>query len=382
MTQSFVQLGDIAEFINGFAFKPSDWHSSGMPIIRIQNLSKSGSEFNRTERPVPEKYFVQSGDLLVSWSATLGVFKWDGPNAFVNQHIFKVIPDRNKVDIQYLFYAIDSSIHEMERFTHGSTMKHINRGEFLSHKIPLPPLEEQRRIAAILDKADALRQKRKQAISLLDSLTQSIFLEIFGDLHNNTKGWNVETLESACDRITVGIVVKPASYYQEQGVPALRSLNIGINSLKLDDLVYVSASDNDGALRKSKLVEGDVVIVRTGQPGKAAIVPKDLDGANAIDLLIVTPNTSKIAPQFLCTLMNSGIGKRIVLSEKRGQIQQHLNVGSLKSAQVPIPPISEQKRFVSVLKRLHHNTSLMQKAFAEQHKAFTSLQHRAFAGEL
>lgn len=176
MTSPIVQLGDVADFINGLAFKPKDWTSEGLPIIRIQNLTGSGTTINRTNIDVPAKYRAVQGDLLVSWSASLGVFRWGGPEAVVNQHIFKVVPNLGKVDLDYLRHAIDSSIHEMERFTHGSTMKHINRKEFLEHSIPLPPLDEQRRIAEILDKADALRRARKRALDLLGGLTDSIFL--------------------------------------------------------------------------------------------------------------------------------------------------------------------------------------------------------------
>ena len=149
-------LGDAADFINGYAFKPEDWGEAGKLIIRIKNLTDASKPYNRTETKVPRKYHVSRGDLLVSWSATLGVFEWTGEDALLNQHIFKVVPKNGDYYTPYLRYAIDSSLHRMERYTHGSTMKHINRQEFLATVAWLPPIAEQRRIVAKVEQLMAL----------------------------------------------------------------------------------------------------------------------------------------------------------------------------------------------------------------------------------
>ncbi|NCS22752.1 MAG: hypothetical protein GPJ15_24810 [Microcystis aeruginosa G11-06] len=183
-----IPLGEVAEFINGAAFKPEDWHENGRKIIRIQNLNDSSKPYNLTTRNIDKKYEVNTGDILVSWSASLGVFEWlERETALLNQHIFKVIPDKSKVNKNYLKYSLDKALNDMECHLHGATMKHVNRKEFLETKIYLPPLEEQRRIAAILDKADRVRRKRKEAIRLTEELLKSTFLEMFGDLFSFVK---------------------------------------------------------------------------------------------------------------------------------------------------------------------------------------------------
>mgnify|MGYP002654473690 CR=1 FL=1 len=166
MNHPQVPLGEVADFVNGAAFKPEDWGEDGLPIIRIQNLTDSGKPFNYTERVVPDKLVVNPGDLLVSWSATLGVFQWNGPKGLLNQHIFRVLPNDEVVDKNYLKHTLGQAINDMERHLHGATMKHVNRGEFLGTRIPLPPLEEQRRIAAILDKTAELSgaNRRRQVL--------------------------------------------------------------------------------------------------------------------------------------------------------------------------------------------------------------------------
>ena len=146
-----VELGEVAEYINGFAFKPEDWHGSGTPIIRIQNLTGSSSNINLTEREnIPDKYVVEQGDLLISWSATIGFYIWDKGRAYLNQHIFKVVPSQ-RIMKQYLYYLGRRISEEIKKETHGNTMTHITKGRFNSIRIPLPPIEVQREIVSEIE---------------------------------------------------------------------------------------------------------------------------------------------------------------------------------------------------------------------------------------
>lgn len=141
-----VTLGEVAEYINGFPFKPSDWNSCGVPIIRIQNLTNTSKEINRTIKDdVPERYKVEKGDLLISWSATIGFYLWDGGNAYLNQHIFKVVPNK-RILKKYLYFLKDHITTQIKEFVHGGTMKHIVKDDFCNIKIPLPPLDIQNQI--------------------------------------------------------------------------------------------------------------------------------------------------------------------------------------------------------------------------------------------
>jgi type I restriction enzyme S subunit len=150
---SWVSLGETGEYINGFAFKPNHRESEGLPIIRIQNLTDESKPLNLTNLDVPPEYKVSSGDLLVSWSATLDVFIWHRGPALVNQHIFKVVPETRVIHNRLLFYWLKIAIEQLQNteHLHGSTMKHINRGPFMAHKLPLPPANEQTRIVEKLE---------------------------------------------------------------------------------------------------------------------------------------------------------------------------------------------------------------------------------------
>lgn len=271
---------------------------------------------------------------------------------------------------------------QITKSARGVAQPGVNATVLKELKIPVPPLEEQKRIADILDRAEALRAKRREALAQLDELTQSIFIEMFGDPVTNPKEWKTIECANICERITVGIVVKPASYYVSSGVPALRSLNIKPGYISLKDLVYFSENDNNTKLAKTKLKAGDLVIVRTGQPGTSAVVPADLDGVNAIDLLIATPKPNIVDPEFLSQFFNSSGGRSIVLTAQRGQIQKHLNVGSLNESCIPLPPIELQQEFSCCIAALEKLKTKQKTSLAELDELFASLQYRAFRGEL
>ncbi len=146
------RLTDTGEYINGLAFKPSDWCAEGLPIIRIQNLSGRNPEFNRTLGQFDRSVIVDPGDILVSWSATLDAYVWQGERGVLNQHIFRVEPSPC-VDRAFLFWLLKWAIRDLARsdHAHGLVMSHINRGPFLAKPVLLPPLPEQARIVARVD---------------------------------------------------------------------------------------------------------------------------------------------------------------------------------------------------------------------------------------
>lgn len=141
----WVRIGQVADFINGLAFKPDEWEDTGLPIIRIQNLTDMNRPFNYTSKIFDDKFKVRKGDLLFSWSATLDSFIWEGDEAWLNQHIFRVNP-YNCIDKYYLYYLLKGIVTSLSSITHGLTMKHLTRGAFEGYAFPLPPLAEQHRI--------------------------------------------------------------------------------------------------------------------------------------------------------------------------------------------------------------------------------------------
>jgi type I restriction enzyme S subunit len=188
-----IPIDDTGEYINGFAFKPGHRETQGLPIIRIQNLTDESKPLNRTALQVPCEYHVATGDMLMSWSATLDVFIWRRELALVNQHIFKVVPDKRVIDERLLFHCLKLAIDQLlaTEHLHGSTMKHINRGPFMAHEVVLPPRAEQTRIVAkleeLLSDLDAGVAELKAAQKKLGQYRQSLLkAAVEGAL---TAGW-------------------------------------------------------------------------------------------------------------------------------------------------------------------------------------------------
>lgn len=376
------KLGDVGEYINGKAFKPSDWTKVGKPIIRIQNLTDHTAVFNYYKGEIEERFCVNKRDILISWSASLGVFVWDREPGILNQHIFKVILNEKIIDRRYFVYVVKTIIDKMIKLSHGSTMKHIVKSDFSKTCIPLPPLPVQRRIVEILEQADALRHLRTEADAETQKLLQSVFYEMFGDPVRNEKGWELVKLKEICEEVTVGIVVKPASYYVKDGVPAFRSLNIKEDALNLDNLVHISPDDNNTVLSKSKLKTGDILVVRTGNPGTSCVVPVDFNGANCIDLIIIRPNRDRINSQYLSKFLNSEYGKAQSLASNTGLAQQHLNVRNIREMIIPLPPLHLQQQFSYIKENIERNRDVQAKSKQEIERLFEGLMTVAFTGEL
>ncbi|MBK6827111.1 MAG: restriction endonuclease subunit S [Chitinophagaceae bacterium] len=209
-----------------------------------------------------------------------------------------------------------------------------------------------------------------------------MFYDMFGDPVKNEKGWEKLNGNEYAEKISVGVVIQPASYYVEKGVIALRSLNIRPNKIVLENLVYFSEQANKNQLHKSILKENDVVIVRTGATGTAAVVPKILDGCNCIDLIIVRADKSIINPIYLSLFFNSDFGKNIVSGKEVGGIQKHFNIGAIKSLSIPVPPIGIQNRFAVIVKNILQQKEVLNLQIEQSENLFQGLLQRSFKGEL
>ncbi|UJS25290.1 restriction endonuclease subunit S [Thiothrix winogradskyi] len=363
---SLVPLKEVATLKRGYDLPVDQRNPGNVPIYAANGKNGSHDEVKK-----------KAPSVVTGRSGTIGKVHYVTEDYWpLNTALY--VTDFYGNDPKWVYYMLQAF--KLERFVEGAGVPTLNRNLVHGELIPLPPLPEQQRIAAILDKADAIRRKRQQAIQLADEFLRSVFLEMFGDPVTNPKGWEVKLCTDICRQITVGLVIKPASYYVDEGIPAIRSLNIGDKGIKRENFVYFSASDNETVLSKSRVYEDDIVIVRSGQPGKAAVIPKELDGINAIDVLIVRPDKEKIEPNFLAFFLNSSAGKSLVMSEERGQVQKHLNVGSLNVAKIPIPPIDRQRQFVKIIKKIRDISE--KSKLAECDVMFNALSQRAFAGEL
>lgn len=383
MNRTWAGLGEVAEFVNGFAFEPADWGATGRQIIRIQNLTTPDKPYNRTTCVIAPKYLVQPGDLLVSWSASLGVFRWTGTEeAWVNQHIFKVVPDRSRVDGEYLRHALILALNRMASFLHGSTMQHVNRTEFLETKIPLPTLQEQRRVAAILDNADGIRRKRSDSLALINALLESLFLDMFGTPVTNPKEWPIHRLGEHISFTTSGSRGW-AQYYAASGTRFIRSLDVQMNRISDHEAVYVNAPRGAEADR-TRVQPGDVLLTITGSRiGRVSAVLADVGEAYVSQHVAIIRLNGGLRPRFVSMFLSlpSG-GQAQIASAQYGQTKPGLNLEQIRCFRIPCPPIEVQDRFLEMWDKLEITAGHQQEALDAAEGLFNSLVQRAFSGDL
>jgi type I restriction enzyme S subunit len=380
-TPPHAALGDVADFINGMAFKPSDWSEAGARIIRIQNLTDPSKQYNRTQRTVPLRARVHPGDLLVSWSATLGVFEWSGEDvAVLNQHIFRVVPDDHLVAKRYLKHLLVGAIADMERHLHGATMKHVNRGEFLNTTIPLPALGEQRRIAQVLDAADALRGQRRLALRTGASLTPAALEQAFGTVEANDHNLPARELREVCSRITDGTHQSPD--WTESGVPFLFVSNIMSGEIVWDTAKHVSEATHAALTARCPIEPGDVLYSTVGSYGVPAVVRTSRKFAFQRHIAHIKPRRDEIHPEYLRAVLASPSLQRQADRVARGVAQKTLNLAAIQRFRLLVPSLADQIRFAALASRASTMHSAGQRHLALLDRLFTALQRRAFTGSL
>ncbi|MEV6050617.1 restriction endonuclease subunit S [Streptomyces sp. NPDC052107] len=382
-------LGEVATFTNGVAFKSSDWEDNGSRIIRIQNLTDAAKPFNRTTRQVPDRFHVHPGDLLVSWSATLGVFEWQGPDvALLNQHIFRVQPNSDLVDKRYLRHAIGAVLRKAERHMHGATMRHVNKSDLLAESFSCPPLEEQAKAADVLDAVDALRVKRRRALELFDELTRSVFLDMFGDPVRNPRGWEVRTLGDLLSGIDSGkspqCLDRPARP-GEWGV-----LKLGAVTRCVYDADENKALPLDFAVdQRFEVRAGDLLFSRKNTPDLVAAValvtstPERLLLPDLIFRLVPAEDSGATAEYLHAAMTHPAMRKRIqALASGSAASMVNISKGKLMGLSLPVPPLELQERFAALLRRVRTQRDVQTAHLATLDELFTSVQQRAFNGTL
>ncbi len=357
-------LGEVAEYINGRAFKPDEWEDDGLPIIRIQNLTGSTDVCNRTTKTYEEKYLVIDGDLLFAWSASLGAHIWHGENGWLNQHIFKVVP-HDGTDKQYLYYYLLHVVDQLYAKTHGSGMVHITIKPFKNTEIYLPSLPEQHRIAnrieSLFAKLDEAKEKAQAVVDGFELRKSAILHKAFtGELTERWRkehgegldGWKNTTLSEIVSGFKYGTSEK--STYNNTGMPVLRIPNVGTGTLSFEDMKYLAHNDVDEA---NQVHENDLLIIRSNGSrdlvGKCAIVPALSRKFAYASFLIRIKPSEWILPDYLTLYLNSTDARTQMFKKAKSSAGIHnINSQELGSITINVPTIYEQSAIIAVLNNL------------------------------
>jgi len=334
--------------------------------------------------PEPKKFTsapgktCQPGDVILGIRATIGE-KVLADGRYCLGRGVAGLRAKTGLDERYLWHWLTHVTPTLAAKAKGATFKQVNREDIGELRITLPPLPEQRRIAEILDKADALRAKRRAALAELDTLTQSIFLNMFGDPATVLHRWPVSKLGEHLEFLTSGSRGW-AKHYSEQGDLFLRIQNVRRDELSLDDVAYVTAPDTAEA-RRTRVEAGDVLLSITADLGRTAVVPKGLGNA-FINQHLAILRTKSFVPRFLSAFLASPAGRSQVLRQNRQAVKAGLNFDDIRGFVVPFPPVTIQRKFEATAAAVAASQRAQGEAFSRLGSLFASLQHCAFRGDL
>lgn len=284
--------------------------------------------------------------------------------AWVNNHAHILKSYYGEVGNKFIMHYLN--FFNYKGYVNGSTRLKLTQASMNTIPVPLPPLQEQQRIVEQVEKLfgqlDEAKEKIESALEGFEERRDSIMNDAFTgrltqkwrELHDLSKeDWAESTIKNVCIDIKVGIVIKPTQYYTDQssGVPAFRSANVRNCFIEDSDWVYINEQGQQEN-RRSEVHEGDVLIVRSGNPGTACVVTEQYDGYNAIDIIIAVPNGEVINSDYLCYYTNSPFIKGLIKQNKRGMALQHFNVGGYSKLPILLPSLKEQKEIVRLLQEM------------------------------
>lgn len=356
-------LASLASYVNGFAFNDQFWSEKGLPIVRIAQITGSQPVVDRFDGQLPSQYRLDDGDLIFSWSGTLAVVRWHGGPAWLNQHLFKVEP-RGDVDSNLLFHLLQRSVAEMDKRSHGSTMKHIKRGELAEYEIVLPKdLDEQAALAKVLDTLDTTIRQTETIIEKLKQVKQGLLHDLLtrgidanGELRPPQSEaphlykasplgwipceWAASSLDSACADVVDCPHSTPA--FSNEGVLVARTMHIKDGRFLEHIASRVSEAEYAKRIQRLTPKPGDVVFTREAPVGEAFVIPDGMRICLGQRVMLLRPSPDKLLGSFLTAQIYSGVVADRISALTAGTTNPHLNVSEVRQFILPLPPFSEQ----------------------------------------
>ena len=396
MSWPLVAIKDVARVITGKTPSKSEEDNFGGEIPFVTPAELNGSAYvsytpqTITEKGASKLKLVPRNSVMVCCIGSLGKLAIADREVATNQQINSVVFDAEKVNPKYGYYALSKLKPIMEKLAPSTTVAIINKSNFEALEIPLPPLAEQQRIAAILDKADAIRRKRQQAIQLADEFLRAVFLDMFGDPVTNPKGWEVKTLASITKDWRGGASIKPDDF-TDSGFPVLHKGAIHQHGkIVLDESKKTFVSNEFAEAKKGSLVGRDCVAItlRDLVPSGPSIgLMADLsDYATSTYLLSQGAYGFCVKPEelhaaYLVALSNHDGFRQEFKKISVGSTQIHIRSSDLKELALPVPPVELQRKY-GAIRRTVINFQKKAASGEEQGELFDSLSQKAFRGEL
>jgi type I restriction enzyme S subunit len=373
-----MKLEECVEILSGYAFKSKLFNENGhgMPLIRIRDVT-SGQTKTFYNGEYSEEYVVEKGDFLISMDGEFKVVEWKSKPGLLNQRVCKITPNNELIDSRYLLHMLPKELKRIEDTTSFVTVKHLSVKKIKAIQIPLPPLPIQKKIAAILDAADAYRQQTKALIEKYDELTQSLFLEMFGDPVRNEKGWEMKKFGE------VGICERGKSKHRPRNAPEL--LNGPYPLIQTGDVAnsggYIkeyNSTYSELGLKQSRLwPAGTLCITIAANIAKTGILTFD---ACFPDSVVGFKPNKLTNNEYVQTWMS--FLQKIIETSAPESAQKNINLKILRELEFMCPPIEQQAFFAKMISKIEDQKEQVNYSMQKSEELFQSLLQKAFKGEL
>jgi type I restriction enzyme S subunit len=395
------RLTELADYINGFAFKPEDWGKEGLPIIRIEQLKNPSAPTDCFGGKLPPSRIINDGDLIFSWSASLFLRIWQHGTAALNQHLFKVV-ERDGVDRLFLKAFIDFYLPELTAASHGSTMQHITRKELERFGALFPESKpEQTKIAEILSTVDRAIEQTEALIAKQQRLKTGLMQDLLTcgiDEHGNLRSeqthkfkdsplgripveWEVTRLESVSVFVTSGSRGW-AQYYSTEGALFVRIGNLTRQhiNMRFEDVVRVNPPKSSEGNRTA-VMTGDLLISITADLGIIGVIPEGFEEAYVNQhISLVRLLHSEVDPRFVGWFLNSHSGQSQFEKLNESGAKAGLNLPTIKNLLIPKMEIEEQNRIAEILDANTQKGSEFQQRPAKLRSLKTALMQDLLTG--
>ena len=325
-----------------------------------------------------DEYAFDGESVLVAGNGDLNVKYYNGKfNAYQRTYVIQANENLNG---KFLYYFLDSYVEKLREQSIGGVIKYIKLGNLTDAEIPLPNLATQQRIAAILDQADAIIQNNRAIVQKYDALTQSLFLDMFGDPVKNEKGWEIRKMEEISLKITDGTHQSPK--FLKEGIPFLLVSNIVNNKINYKTNKFISEEDFETLNKRTPIEIGNILLTSVGSYGNPAIIESQMKFAFQRHIAFIKPNHSMINYHFLFHFLKSDLIKREIDKKVKGAAQKTYNLVELKKLRIILPTITLQNQFAERVAVIEAQKQQAQLELAKSEELFASLLQRAFKGEL
>lgn len=366
---NYVRFGDLFDYENKSKIKAGDGLTSGSFPFYTSSVEQTKFidqfQFNRTSL-----IFGTGGNASIHFCDSLFSVSTDCLVTFPK--------DETQVYPRFVYFYISGNMYLLEDGFKGAGLKHISKGYINEIQIPLPPLETQKRIADILDAADALRQKDQELLKKYDELAQAIFIDIFGDPVKNEKGWDEVKLESVCLKITDGTHQSPK--FKSMGIPFLLVSNIEKNRINYNTKKFISDEDYEILNKRTPIEIGNILLTTVGSYGNPAIILNESPFAFQRHIAFIKPNHKVINYTYLFGLLLSPLVKNQIDKLVNGVAQKTLNLSDLKKLKIWTPPLELQEKYSKKLNSIESGLIKLDSGISTV--LFNSLLQKAFKGEL